>query len=216
MGEYLVHEYFDNHHELPNLSVVPVGTKNINAISQDGERYSIKSTTGNVTEAFYGLEPQGSTQTDMPIFEYVIICKLDDACGLEGIYQLSWKGFIKHKKWHSRMNAWNVALTKAMREDAIIIYEKNKYTREEEKAVDDVDADDNIETDDGDKPVITWDKTKVNHNEVKDQAKERLQKILKCNFDKTSSLRYVSPDKETALYVLSASYSKKMVNIGTQ
>lgn len=121
LGEYLVLEHYDRD---PNLTVVPIGTKNINAISQNGERYSIKSTSGNVTGVIYGLEPLGSSIVDKPLFEYVVVCKLDDDCELEGIYQLSWETFKKHKKWHSRMNAWNIAVTKAMKEDSIVIYEK--------------------------------------------------------------------------------------------
>jgi len=208
LGEYLVLEYFDRHPELPNLTVVPVGTKNINAISQDGERYSIKSTTGNVTGVFYGLEPQGSKKTDTPIFEYVIICKLDDDCELEGIYQLSWEGFEKHKKWHSRMKAWNITLSKSMKEDAVVIFEKNGNTLLLEDEIPEEDGEE-CNVVDEDIPAITWTKTKVNHNEVRDQVKDRLQTILKCSFDKTSRSRYVSPDKETALFVLSASYSEK-------
>lgn len=92
-----------------------MGTKNINAVSQEGERYSIKSTTSNITGAIYGLEPPNSTVIDKPLFEYMVICKLDSDCSLEGIYQLSWDSFLKHKKWHSRINAWNVTVTSAMK-----------------------------------------------------------------------------------------------------
>ena len=206
LGEYLVLEYFDSKAQLPNLSVVPVGTKNINAISQDGERYSIKSTTSNVTGVFYGLEPQGSTKENTPIFEYVIICKLDDDYALEGIYQLSWEGFNKHKKWNSRMNAWNVTLSKAMKDEAVTIYDKsNRIITNEEMNRDEIASEDDNE----DAPVITWTKTKVNHGDVRERVKERLQTILKCSFDKTSSSRYISPDKETALFILSATYSEK-------
>lgn len=207
LGEYLVLEFFCRNSELPNLSIVPVGTKNINAISQDGERYSIKSTTGNVTGVFYGLEPQGSEKEDTPIFEYVIICKLDDDCELEGIYQLSWDMFKKHKRWHSRMKAWNVTLSKAMKKDAITIYEKDSQILSSDEMDDEETAEDEAEN----IPVITWNKTKVNHGEVRERTKERLQTILKCSFNKSSSSRYVSPDKKAAVYILSATYNEKNV-----
>ena len=45
MGEYLVIDYFNNNSNLPNLSKAPVSTKNIDAISNEGKRYSIKSTS---------------------------------------------------------------------------------------------------------------------------------------------------------------------------
>lgn len=211
LGEYLVLEQYDRNPELPNLSVVPVGTKNINAVSQEGERYSIKATTGNVTGVIYGLEPPNSTVIDKPLFEYMVICKLDSDCSLEGIYQLSWEGFLKHKKWHSRMNAWNVAVTNAMKNDSIIIYERNGAAVSNEDAENS--SDDGYSDDEADvEPtvVVTWNKTeKVNHVAVREAAAERLKKTLKCNFVKRSQSRYVSSDNDSALFVLSASYSQK-------
>lgn len=156
IGEYLVLEEYERNPDLPKLNAVPLGTKNINAISQAGERYSIKSTTGNVTGVIYGLQPPGSTIADKPLFEYMVICKLDSDCSLEGIYQITWDGFIKHRKWHSRMNAWNVAVTKSLRKDSFVVYQKG--SEEEEKKPDpdngnpDDDQDDNDDSDDNDDP----------------------------------------------------------------
>lgn len=215
LGEYLVLEHYDRDPNLPNLTVVPVGTKNINAISQNGERYSIKSTSGNVTGVIYGLEPQGSSAIDKPLFEYVIVCKLDDDCELEGIYQLSWDVFQKHKKWHSRMSAWNIAVTKAMKEDSVVIYEKGMTASVQDTDSEDVeestdaDEDDSIEEEESNQ-AITWNKTeKVNNSVVRDAVAERLQKVLKRNYEKTSQSRYVSKDNDAVLFVLSASYSQK-------
>lgn len=209
LGEYLVLEKYEKNPTLPNLTVVPVGTKNINAIDSNGERYSIKSTTGNVTGVFYGLEPRGSTVEDKKLFEYVIICKLDDDCDLEGIYQLSWEAFQKHKKWHSRMNAWNITLTKAMKLDSLIVYEKHAGITEE-KTLDQSKGAESDEADVFPTEAIVWNKTeKLNHEEVRNAVAERLQKIMNCNLRKSSKARYVSNDNATALFVLSASYSQK-------
>lgn len=215
LGEYLVLEHYDRDPNLPNLTVVPIGTKNINAISQNGERYSIKSTSGNVTGVIYGLEPQGSSIVDKPLFEYVIVCKLDDDCELEGIYQLSWDVFQKHKKWHSRMNAWNIAVTKAMKEDSLVIYEKGQaapVTSDVPEGKKEAIAQDEDEFFDEDNApqVITWNKTeKVNHSIVRDAVAERLKQKLKRNYEKTSQSRYISKDNDAVLFVLSASYSQK-------
>ena len=38
-----------------NLEFAPPGTKNIDAISRDGHRYSVKSTSSNLTGVFYGF-----------------------------------------------------------------------------------------------------------------------------------------------------------------
>jgi hypothetical protein len=123
LGEFLSVEYYNKTPGLPKLQTAPVGTQNIDAISRTGERYSIKSTSGNVTGVFYGLEPKGSSVPDKQKFEYVIICQFDDDCQLKAIYQLDWINFLKHKKWHSRMNAWNITITKEVINDSTIIYQ---------------------------------------------------------------------------------------------
>lgn len=122
IGEALVIEYYNKCPQLPNLAPAPVGTENIDAISRNGERYSIKTVSGNVTGVFYGLQPIGSKIPDVQKFEYVVICAFNDDYELKGIYELTWKDFLKHKKWHSRMTAWNLSLNKNVIEDAKIIF----------------------------------------------------------------------------------------------
>ena len=124
LGEYLVINYYNKTPGLPNLSWAPVGTENIDAISRRGERYSIKSTSGNTTGVFYGLEPKDSLVADEKRFEYVIICKLDNDYELEMILELDWDTFLENKRWHSRMGAWNLVLTKKLQEQAKIIYKR--------------------------------------------------------------------------------------------
>ena len=121
LGEHLAIDYFCKTAGLPKLQAAPVGTQNIDAISRSGDRYSIKSTSGNSTGVFYGLQPKGSTLPDVPKFECVLICKFDDNCNLEAIYQLTWEKFLLHKHWHSRMKAWNLTLSKALIADATVI-----------------------------------------------------------------------------------------------
>ncbi len=58
LGEYLAIEHFNNTAGMSNLQAAPAGTQNIDAISRNGDRYSIKATTGNLTGVFYGLEPK--------------------------------------------------------------------------------------------------------------------------------------------------------------
>ena len=121
LGEHLAIDHFCNTAGLPKLLAAPVGTQNIDAISRSGDRYSIKSTSGNSTGVFYGLQPKGSALPDVQKFEYVLICKFDDNCNLEAIYQLTWEKFLLHKHWHSRMKAWNLTLSKALIADATVI-----------------------------------------------------------------------------------------------
>lgn len=122
LAEYFSIEFYRNTPSLPNLQAAPVGTQNIDAISRIGDRYSIKATSNTSTGVFTGLQPKGSTEPDKQKFEYVIVCQFDDDCHLKAIYQLDWDAFIKHKRWHSTMKAWNINLSKDTIRDAKTIY----------------------------------------------------------------------------------------------
>lgn len=122
LGEHLAIEVYNNNTSLPNLAPAPVGTENIDAISKKGDRYSIKSTTSNTTGVFYGLEPKGSTKEDTKKFEYVLICRFDSDYTLHMVLELTWDQFVKYKRWHSRMRAWNLSLTKELIEAGRIVY----------------------------------------------------------------------------------------------
>ena len=124
LGEYLAIEWYNNTPGLPNLSPAPVGTENIDAISRKGDRYSIKSTSTNVTGVFYGLQEKGSDIPDKQKFEYVIICKFDDDYELQMILEMDWNTFVANKHWHSRMQAWNLSVSKKLYNQCKIIYER--------------------------------------------------------------------------------------------
>ena len=121
LGEYLAIQYYNNTPGLPKLQVAPVGTKNIDAISRDGDRYSIKATSSNMTGVFTGVDFDSDGLPLKQYFEYVIICRFDDDFQLLNIYQVDWKAFVKHKKWHSRMKSWNLLITKDLIADSIVI-----------------------------------------------------------------------------------------------
>ncbi len=74
---------------------------------------------------FYGLEPEGSSIPDKQKFEYVILCKFDDDYELETVLELDWDTFLKNKHWHKRMTAWNLSLTRKLREQCKVIYERS-------------------------------------------------------------------------------------------
>lgn len=124
LGEYLAIEHYNNTAGLPTLVAAPISTENIDAISRKGDRYSIKSTSGDVTGVFYGLEPKGSTIPDKQKFEYVIICRFNNDYDLVEILEMDWQTFLKHKRWHSRMNAWNLPLTKKVCSDCRVIFKR--------------------------------------------------------------------------------------------
>lgn len=126
LGEYLAIEHFNTTPGLPNLQAAPTGTQNIDAISRDGERYSIKSTTGNLTGVFYGLEPPGSRNIEKQKFEYVLIISFSGNYELQKIIQLNWNQFLNFKKWHKTMRAYNLSLTKRLFDECKILFDDNE------------------------------------------------------------------------------------------
>ena len=124
MGEYLAIDYYTKTSGLPKLQFAPPSTENIDAISVKGERYSIKCTTSNTTGVFYGLNPPESDEPQRQLFEYVVIVVLNDNYQLKKIVQLDWNLFLKHKKWHSRVAAWHLIVSKKLLADATIVFDQ--------------------------------------------------------------------------------------------
>lgn len=126
LGEYLAIEYYCNTPNLPKLQSAPIGTKNIDAISVKGERYSIKSTSGKVTGVFHGLNGPETKESDDKKFEYVIIVMFNDDFELTKILEVSWNLFLLSKKWHSTVRAWNIPITKTLLENSRIIFDSEE------------------------------------------------------------------------------------------
>ena len=116
LGEYIVVDYYTKTKGLPKLQFAPPSTKNIDAISVNGERYSIKCITTNTTGAFYGIEKNTDISDIKPLFEYVVIIKLNEKYQPEFI--------MEHKHWHSRIGAYNLLVTNSLIENGKMIYRK--------------------------------------------------------------------------------------------
>ena len=86
----------------------------MDAISIEGKRYSIKSTSSTTTGTFWGLNPPNSGERDQQNFEYVIVVVFDNDYALKKIIEINWNQFMTLKRWHSRMNAWNIPVTKKL------------------------------------------------------------------------------------------------------
>lgn len=71
---------------------------------------------------FYGLNPPESHEPQKQLFEYAVIVVLNDSYQLKKIIQLDWNAFLKHKKWHRRMTAWHLVVSKKLLADATIIF----------------------------------------------------------------------------------------------
>ena len=107
-GEQLAISFFNGTPACPNLLLAPTGTKNVDALSRDGERYSIKTICrGRKTGTIY----PDVENPDKQLFENLLIVKLNDKWDLEQIFQLEWRQFLTVRAWDKRMNAWYVPYT---------------------------------------------------------------------------------------------------------
>ncbi len=122
VGEQLAIEHFRKTSGLPKLQMAPRGTKNVDALFRNGDRFSIKTVCdGSKTGTIY---PE-SNDHDKQLFEYVLIVKLSEDWSLESIYQLTWAQFVKARSWDKRMNAWYVAYAKRALAIGTEIFSKN-------------------------------------------------------------------------------------------
>ncbi len=119
VGERLVIEHFRKTPGLPKLHPAQRGTKNVDANSRDGERYSIKTVChAKKTGTIYQPDQDKNKQ----LFEHIIIAKLAEDWSLESIHQLTWKKFVKVRSWDKRMNAWYVSMSNRVLSNATLIY----------------------------------------------------------------------------------------------
>lgn len=108
VGEALAIEHFNKTPGLPTLRPAPSGTKNVDAISRDGERYSIKTL---LKAKKTGTVYPDRDRVDRQLFEHLLIVLLDAEYTLKAIYRLPWDSFVEVRRWDRRMNAWYVSPT---------------------------------------------------------------------------------------------------------
>lgn len=107
-GEKLAIGYFNSTRGLPKLIDAPKGAKNVDALSRDGDRYSIK--TVMKTKKTGTVYPD-SDDPKKQLFEYLLIVQLSPEYQLKAIYRYSWDTFVKVRAWDKRMNAWYVPVS---------------------------------------------------------------------------------------------------------
>lgn len=124
-GESLAIEFYNSTPGLPNLQAAPKSTENIDAISNKGERYTIKTIKfpNRTTGVFYGLGSR-EKQPESIKFEYLTVVVINDKFELEKIIELDWNIVIKYKKWHSRMNAYNISLSQEVLSNSRVLYSR--------------------------------------------------------------------------------------------
>jgi hypothetical protein len=105
VGEDLAIKYFNSTPGLPNLKAAPTGTKNVDALSRNGERYSIKTIWKAKKTGTIYPDPNDKKKQ---LFEFLLIAQLNDDLVLKSIHQFSWYDFTEVRSWDSRMSAWYI------------------------------------------------------------------------------------------------------------
>ena len=123
LGEYYAVDFYTKNPKLPGLSMAPPTVKNIDALSRNGEIYSIKTITSRkgTTGSFWDPE---SIKNNEKKFDYLLIVILDDEYALDLILELSWEDFFKYKKYNKRMNNYNISVTKKLILAVKTVYKK--------------------------------------------------------------------------------------------
>ena len=125
LGEYYAIDFYNKNSQLPNLTPAPPGVKNVDALSRDGEIYSIKTVTSRkgTTGSFW--DPK-SIEKNEKKFDYLLIVILDNNYSLDMIIKLTWEDFFKFKKYNKRMNNYNISLTKKLLDEVSLVFLKGK------------------------------------------------------------------------------------------
>jgi hypothetical protein len=119
VGELLAIDHFTRTPGLPKLQAAQRGTKNVDANSRHGERYSIKTICkSKKTGTIY----PDSTDPNKQLFEYLLIVRLNEAWLLMTIYQFTWLEFVQVRSWDARMNAWYVGCSASTLRKAKLIF----------------------------------------------------------------------------------------------
>jgi hypothetical protein len=119
IGEAVTIDFFNRTPGLTKLLLAPKGTKNVDAISRDGERYSIKTIKdGSKTGTIYPDTDNKAKQ----LFEHLLLAQLDENYELKSLHRFTWNQFLKVRCWDKRMNAWYIPKSlKALKESTIIL-----------------------------------------------------------------------------------------------
>jgi len=119
VGEGLAISHFNRTPGLPKLQGAATGTKNMDASSRHGDRYTIKTVCKAKKTGTVYPDPQFKHKQ---LFEYMLIVQLESDWSLRSIHQLSWSAFLHLCSWDKRMNAWYVAISERVMTQATRIF----------------------------------------------------------------------------------------------
>jgi len=115
LGEYLAANAYNSNPKLNKLQLNLKSTKNIDATSSKGERYAIKSTSGNGTGVFASLP---TVDDGVVYFEYLILVIFNKDYSLNSIYEINWKQFLEFRRMKPPENKWNLPITETVKKAA--------------------------------------------------------------------------------------------------
>ena len=123
LGEFFAVDFYKKSSKLPNLSIAPPGVQNVDALSMNGEIYSIKTVTSRrgTTGSFWDPE---SIEKNEQKFNYLLIVVLDSDYSLDMILELTWEDFFKFKRYNKRMNNYNISLTNKLFDEVNMVFAK--------------------------------------------------------------------------------------------
>ena len=123
LGEFFAVDFYKKSAKLPNLSIAPPGVQNVDALSMNGEIYSIKTVTSRrgTTGSFWDPE---SIEKNEQKFNYLLIVVLDSDYSLDMILELTWEDFFKFKRYNKRMNNYNISLTNKLFDEVNMVFAK--------------------------------------------------------------------------------------------
>ncbi|HVX90103.1 MAG TPA: hypothetical protein VHC20_00380 [Candidatus Paceibacterota bacterium] len=124
-GEFLAIKAYKETIGLPKLQAARELTKNVDALSGEGKRYTIKTVSQKTvnTGIFAGLAESHQEPTEQK-FEYVVIVVLDRDLQADLILELTWDQFMALKYWNGGMKGWGLTVNQKLISMAKIIYQK--------------------------------------------------------------------------------------------
>jgi hypothetical protein len=119
IGETVTIFFFNKTPGLSKLQRAPKGTRYVDALSKNGDRYSIKTLKkAKKTGTVYPFPEDKHKQ----LFEYLLLVQLNDNYGLKSINRFTWEQFVRVRGWDKTMNAWYIPKTiKALKESETIL-----------------------------------------------------------------------------------------------
>lgn len=126
IGETLVIDFFNTTPGLPTLVKAPPGAKNVDCVSRDGDRYSVKTLwKAKKTGTVY----PDALDRDRQLFEFLLVVRLNEHLELDSIHRFSWKSFLQVRKWDKRMSAWYVGCSATTMKAAETVFQRSGISK---------------------------------------------------------------------------------------